>query len=76
MESFLMGKLTGHARFFTFRRSSTSISRFLTWNIQKTTQLQSIPSSLVDVLESVGAKVNASKISRHDDEYIVDVLCA
>ena len=46
----------------------------LDFTIQKATQLESIPHSLVDMFEPIGAQVYPSKVPGYNDEHVVYLL--
>jgi len=68
----------GYAAHISFLLSSVSCPGLLpttfTVLVQKSTQFQCIPCSLINVLESVRAKVNPTKVARDDDKNIAEIL--
>ena len=61
-------------------KESLPLPRFSTaflWRvraIKETSQLQRVPRRLVNVLEAIRTQVNSAKVSRNDDQYVVDLL--
>lgn len=42
--------------------------------VQKSTKLERVPGSLVDVFEAIGSQVNPAKVARHDYQHVIYFL--